>query len=309
MPLAPIVLFVFDRPELTKKTLESLANNSLLKESTLYIFADGPKENADSDRLSRINDVHSIINSFDASGKCYVEISKDNKGLKRSILDGVTKVIAEHQKAIILEDDLILSPIFLEYMNKALNIYEESEKVYCINGHNFGNGEGFPETFFHQVPHSWGWATWKSKWDQLRLDTQKLYNEILPFKNRFNLDNNYDFFRQLKANYDGSLNTWAIYWYSTIFLNNGICLTPGKTLVQNIGFGENATNTKYSGKDLVESETLSNSIEVKIIEEKLDQRAIKLIKEYYSKRQDPLLMKIAKFIYFDLLFFIRKKNK
>lgn len=309
MQLAPIVLFVFDRPDLTSQTLESLSKNELSKDSILYIFADGAKIDSNEDRLNRIKEVHKIISNIDFCKETFIEFSDDNRGLKKSILDGVSKVVNQYGKVIVLEDDLILSPFFLKYMNKSLELYQDSESVYCINGHNFGNGEGFPETFFHQVPHSWGWATWKNKWSKLRLDTENLYNEIRKRKNEFNLSSSYDFFRQLKANYDGTLNTWAIYWYSTIFLNNGLCLTPSKTLVQNIGFGENATNTKYSGKKLVESNELSQDIVLKKQTEIFDNKSINLIIKYYKINQDSLFMNLVKFVYFDILFYFRKKNK
>lgn len=136
-------------------------------------------------------------------------------------------------------------------MNDALEMYKDQKQVYHINGFIFETGNELPNTFFHQVPHSWGWATWSDRWKQLNTNVFELYYRIKPNSKHFNLNNRYNFFLQLKANTTKTLNTWAILWYATIYLNKGLCLTPGKSLVSNIGFGKNATHTKYSFKELL----------------------------------------------------------
>lgn len=309
MNLAPIALFVFERPELTLKTLESLKKNELSKSSNLFVFADGPKPSFSAERLSRINETIEVVKSKKWCKEVSIIQSNSNKGLRASIISGVTKLCNEYGRVIVLEDDLELSPFFLNYMNDALEMYKDSNKVYHISGHVFDVGEKLPQTFFHSVPHSWGWATWQSKWEKFNPGIELNYKEISPKKEEFNLEGSYNFFRQIKGNYDGTLNTWAVFWYASIFLNKGICLTPGKTFVRNIGFGKNATHTKYSNRGLLEIKELSDKIELVKQEEKLDLNARRKIIKNFKKNKNNIFMKIAKFIYFDVLFYFRRKNR
>ena len=123
MSLAPIVLFVYNRPQHTLRTLKALSQNVLAKDSDLYVFADGAKENADEETLKRIKEVREIVKSKEWCQKTILTEGKINKGLGNSIIDGVSKVVKEYGKVIVLEDDLVTSPYFLKYMNDALDIY------------------------------------------------------------------------------------------------------------------------------------------------------------------------------------------
>lgn len=237
--LAPIAIFVYNRPEHTVRTLEALAANPEARSSTLYIFADGPKEGISQTKLDEIYALREAIRSQPWCGKVVIREQASNKGLARSIREGVTEVIQAHGKVIVLEDDIVTSPGFLSYMNKALIHYEEEEKVMHISGYIPDiNQRRLPETFFLTFMSCWGWATWASRWTAFQDDSAALYQRLLNEKKLedFNLNGAIKFSNYLKGNLTGRHNSWAIKWFASIFFNEGLCLYPRQSLVQNIGF-------------------------------------------------------------------------
>ncbi|QJB38808.1 hypothetical protein HF324_13405 [Chitinophaga oryzae] len=150
--LAPIIFFAFKRPEITRKALESLALNPEAAESELYVFADGPKEGATAETLQQIAATREVIRSRNWCGTVHIAERVQNYGLARSVITGVTEVIEKHGKAIIVEDDLVLSPYFLKYMNEGLDLYEDEPQVASIHGYVYPLLEKMPETFFIRGP-------------------------------------------------------------------------------------------------------------------------------------------------------------
>ncbi|MFC2114558.1 glycosyltransferase family 2 protein [Bacteroidota bacterium] len=150
--VAPICLFVYNRPKHTLQTLQSLKGNLLADQSVLYVFADGPKDGASDDAIKRINEVREIVSREKWCREVHVIISDQNKGLANSIIKGVTETVSRHGKVIVLEDDLLLSEGFLTYMNNALDFYENQEEVMHIAGFAPDFGKDMPETFFFPVP-------------------------------------------------------------------------------------------------------------------------------------------------------------
>lgn len=248
MSLAPIVLFVYNRPQHTLRTLEALSQNKLADESVLYVFADGAKENADENTIKRIEETKKIVNSKEWCKKIIFTESPTNKGLANSIIDGVSKVVKEHKRVIVLEDDLVTSPYFLKYMNDALDLYDSEESVACISGYIYPVKDEMPDTFFIKGADCWGWATWDRAWSVFEKDGKKLLDEL---KNKslckeFDFNNSYPFTQMLKDQIEGKNNSWAVRWYAATFLKNMFCLYPGKSLVQNIGFDGSGVHSSNS---------------------------------------------------------------
>lgn len=281
--LAPIVLFVYKRPLQTKETLEALYNNTLAKDSVLFIYADGAKENTDNKAIKDIEETREILKSKQWCKEVHIIESKQNKGLARSITEGVTDIVNKYGKVIVLEDDIVTAPCFLSYMNEALDLYQKEEKVMHIAGFvPYTTGaEQLPDTYFLRFMSCWGWATWKRAWDKISLDSEYLYKEITRHKDfsHFNLEGIIDSDLQLEANYRGRLKTWAVKWYASIFLNNGLCLYPKGSVVQNIGFdgsGENCGNDDGSYKP-----PLASHVKVYPIKIKEDKYAYNYLKRFY----------------------------
>ena len=231
---APIVLFVYNRPDHVRQTIEALASNIHASESILIIYSDAPKNQEAKEPVQKVRSFIKEIKGF----KSITIIERDiNWGLARSIIDGVTNVINQHGKVIVLEDDIVISPYFLQFMNDALEYYSNEKKVWHISGWNYSfDTYGIGDAFFWRVMNCWGWATWKDRWQYFEKDVDKL---IANFTEddiyRFNLNGAENFWYQVLANKSNTINTWAIFWYATIFKKNGLCLNPCKSFVTNIG--------------------------------------------------------------------------
>ena len=242
--LSPIVLFVFKRPDHTLKTLEALEQNSLAKDSILFVFADGAKNNATNAELHDIEKVEKIVKSKKWCKEVIYTKRDRNYGLADNIVSGVTEVVNDYGKVIVLEDDIITSKGFLKYMNDALTIYQSEEKVMHISGYMFPVKGTLPETFFYRQTSCWGWATWKRAWKKYNNNGRILMAEAyaLPYFREIDFDGTNQFVKQLENNLSGLIKTWAVKWQFSVFINNGLCLHPAISLVQNIGLDNSGEN-------------------------------------------------------------------
>ena len=240
--ISPIILFTHIRLNKLKKCIASLKKNKLSKYSKIYIFSDGPKNNYE---INKIKLVRGYLKKIQGFKKKKIFYRKSNYGLAKNIISGVTEILKKEKKAIILEDDLIFSKNFLLFMNNALNFYEKKEKVFHISGWNYNLDLRIKEdSFFTRGMNCWGWATWKNRWKYFEKKPSKILNKWNKEKIKmFNFDNSYNFFSQIERNQNKTLNSWAIFWYATIFNKNKLCLNPRISLTQNIGIGKNSTNT------------------------------------------------------------------
>jgi hypothetical protein len=231
---APIVFFTYNRPEHTRLTLESLTANEGASESELFIFCDGSESEED---VKAVKEVRSLTKSRKWCGKVNITERDKNMGLAGSIIEGVTEIVNRYGRAIVLEDDLVLSPQFLNFMNDALEVYKNVPKVMHISGYMFPVKGKLPETFFYRATSCWGWATWKRAWVKFEPNSYKLLTKIKSEKLRwrFDIEGLMNYYNMLKRQAKGEIDSWAIRWYASVFLNGGLCLHPGKSLVNNIG--------------------------------------------------------------------------
>jgi len=232
--LAPIVLFVYNRPWHTKQTVEALQKNELAQESELFIYSDEIKNE---DARKSVNEVRSYIDSIDGFKKVTIIKRGKNWGLADSIIDGVTSIINRYGKIIVLEDDLVTSPYFLKFMNDSLVKYDDEKKVWHISGYTppFNSVE-IKKHFFIKPTSCWGWATWADEWRYFKKDTRYFLSKFDKQKIKdFNVGNTYEYYSHMMLNHKKKLNTWAIFWYATVYLNNGVSLHPKKSFVNNIG--------------------------------------------------------------------------
>lgn len=234
MQLAPIVLFTYNRLWHTQQTVEALKKNDLANQSKLFIYSDGPKNDADKKGVQEVRKYIKNINGF---RRLIIVEREKNWGLADNIIDGITDIVNKYGKIIVLEDDLVASPYFLSFMNKGLDLYNDEDKVISIHGYIYPVRANLPETFFLKGADCWGWATWKRGWDQFEQDGQKL---LLKLKKRklekaFDINGSYSYTKMLEDQIKGKINSWAIRWYASAFLNDKLTLYPGKSLVNNIG--------------------------------------------------------------------------
>ncbi len=236
---APVILFTYNRPEHTRRTIEALAANELAAETDLYIYSDAAKKEADRGKVQEIRDYAQTVTGF-----ANVELrARDvNYGLAKNIIEGVTEIVNRYGTVIVLEDDLVTNRYFLRFMNDGLARYESEPRVTGITGFShFGDGTKLPfESYFNTLTGtSWSWATWADRWscfDAECADWTRLASDA-ALRRRFNYDNTYNFYKILKMQQtDEKTNSWAIRWYWTNFRKNAFILSPTKSLVSNEGW-------------------------------------------------------------------------
>ena len=243
--LAPICLFVYSRLDETKITIESLQKNYLSSKSQLFIFSDGAKNN---DILAQVQEVRKYIHSINGFAEVTIYESELHKGLANSIISGITKIVNIYQRVIVLEDDLILATNFLCFMNQALTYYEENKRILSISGYSFRIK--YPKNYNYDVAFSlrassWGWATWKDRWEVIdwEVGSYKSFQFNLIKRLKFNRGGS-DMSHMLDKQKSGKINSWAIRFCYHQYKNNLIDVFPTISKVTNNGFGENATHSR-----------------------------------------------------------------
>lgn len=238
---APVSLFAYNRPWHTQQTIEALQKNDMAQISKLFIFSDGPKNPQEK---STVQSVRSYLKEVQGFKEVHIIEREKNLGLADNIVDGVNQIVNEYGKIIVLEDDCITAPCFLNFINEALEFYQEEKKVWHISGWNYPiDSEGLPDTFLWRVMNCWGWGTWADRWKQYSRDPLVLKETFSKEDiKRFNLDGVHNFWEQVTGNAEGRITTWAIFWYSTIFQKAGLCLNATRSLVQNIGHDGSGTH-------------------------------------------------------------------
>ena len=250
--LAPIVLFVYNRPEHTKKTIQALQANTLASDSELFIYTDAAKNEEAMDSVKRVREGISNLSGFK---EVTIIVQKKNIGLANSIISGVSDIVNRYGKIIVLEDDIVTSPEFLTFMNKALNHYQNIDHVWHISGWNYPipTMPACDDTFLWPIMNCWGWATWRDKWQHFEKNVDNLTDTFTKKDiSKFNFNGNINLWSQVLGNKSEDINTWAIFWYATIFKRNGLCLNPTYSYVENIGFdgsGVHCGKTEYKDNE------------------------------------------------------------
>lgn len=259
---APILLFVYNRPEHVRRNIQALLKNELAAESELFIYSDAAK---DETSQATVKEVRAFIRSIQGFKKITITERTENWGLARSIIDGVTTLINRYGRVIVLEDDLVVAPHFLQFMNDALETYRDEERVGHIQACDFTHDPSLPDTFLIKWTGSWGWGTWDRAWKHFNADGKALLTELESRKLTYTFDFNgkYGYTRMLRRQIEGKNNSWAIRWNASLFLKGILSLNVGKSLVQNEGFDGSGTNC--GGGGLYASELYMERLPVKKI--------------------------------------------
>ncbi len=279
--LAPILLFVFNRPEHTRLTIEALQRNTLASESHLYIYSDGVRNENDAKAVGEVRQLIAGISGF--KQVTIIEREK-NCGLAHNIIDGVTTQVRKHGKVIVLEDDLVTSPYFLQFMNDALIAYSDEPRVGHIQACDYTQEPSLPDTFLIKWTGSWGWATWERAWQYFNPDGAMLLSELKKRRltREFDFGGTYGYTRMLRRQVEGKNNSWAIRWNASLFLQDILSLNVGKSLVRNIGFDGSGT---HCGNDrLYDSVLYTHPLPVKKITPTVESKVgRKALSDYYRR--------------------------
>jgi hypothetical protein len=296
--LAPVVLFVYNRPEHTTQTLNALMANELAPQTLLYIYSDGPKDDASNEIHKNINEVRKIIHEKRWCGEVKISESSINLGLGTSVKNGVSEVIKKHGRVIVLEDDLVTSPVFLNYMNDALDYYENRKGVFSISGYCLPpNKFKVPDNYSYDVfaslrNSSWGWGTWVDRWEQVdwEMNNFKTIADDPFIKEAINRGGD-DVFQLLEVRHIGKLDIWSIQFTLAHFANHAVSIVPTFSYVNNIGLdgtGMNCgTNVSFSNIILCNTENIRF---LDVLYE--DRRIINSFYNVYCNKKRPLWQKL-----------------
>ena len=303
--LAPIIVFCYNRPNHLEQTLEALSRNEFADQSTLYIYCDGPRDEASEEMRQKIAAVRQIARKRQWCRDVQVVERKHNVGLMNNIVGAVTEIVNQYGRVITMEDDIITSKGYLRFMNEALELYKNDEQVMHISGYMWPHKRRLPDTFFYEVPYpGGGWATWKRAWKHYTNDTKSLYDYWCTRWGEFNKFGDNYLQKQLEANYFGTMKTWFIKWHAVMLQRGAMTLYPGQSLTNNIGFDDQATNcfatTQFDVVPVDQVSVTRQSI-------KENKRAAREIYAFYQgrwynrRRRTRLLNKVLAFFHLPLI--------
>ncbi|MGV3765448.1 MAG: glycosyltransferase [Chitinophagaceae bacterium] len=286
MKFAPVALFVFNRLSHTRLTVKALQNNIYAKETDLFIFSDGSKSNEQHAVVASLREYLKTINGFKSITICH---RPKNYGLARNITEGVTEIVEKFGRIIVVEDDLLTSPFFLKYMNEGLKMYENHQEVISIVGYTYPTKTPLPETFFIRGADCWGWGTWKRGWDKFEKDGKKLLARLAETDQsyQFDFNGNFPFTQMLQDQVDGKINSWAIRWYASAFLDQKYSLYPGRSLIFNAG--ADGSGTHVGRETLLDVGLSPNPIEMAPVPVIQSEQAFAAFARFYHKLHHPSL--------------------
>lgn len=278
MTYAPIALFTYNRADHTQRAVESLLKNAEAKYSDLFIFSDGPKT---PEKKAGVEENRKYIHTISGFKSISIIEREKNWGLANSLIAGITEVINKYGKVIVVEDDLILSPYFLQFMNEGLEKYKDDDRVGTITGFVPPIKDKLPETFFLKYFQCWGWATWKRAWDLLETDARPLLKGLRFKKTKFDVGGGVGNYGNLYCQKVGLVDSWYLRYYASLFLKDKLSLYPGRSMVTNDGLDGTGT---HCGVDLVKAFLSDNShtpIILRNIDVKEDVQSYEVFKSYF----------------------------
>ena len=287
--LAPIVVFTYNRPEHTLRAFNALLKNPLANESDIIIYSDSAKT---ANHNKAVDEVRSFLSEITGFRSKKVIHRDNNFGLAESIIQGVTGVLQESEKVIVLEDDIVVSPYFLEYMNEALDQFVDDNRVISVHGYVYPVDIKLPEAFFLPGADCWGWATWRRGWEIFNPNGQYLLDELVRrhLIQEFDYNGAYPFSNMLKAQVKGANDSWAIRWHASAFLAGKLTLYPGRSLVHNSGNDGSGTHCGTSDSmDIKLSETKINLNNIAVESSRIGREAFEI---FFRQSQKNLLHRL-----------------
>ena len=238
----PIAVFAFRRLDLLKQSLASLEKCDGFDGARVHVFSDAGREHLP-DEVIEVERVRWWLADWCGRHGATQHDAPTNLGLRRSIVAGITGILEKNDRVIVLEDDLILSPSFITFIDGALEAYKNRENIVQVSGYLLPHSRSLPPLGLLRAPSSWGWGTWKRAWDYYRDTPEQLLAEMSGSdRHAFDMDGTYGYTNALERNATGTLDTWAVRWYASVFLRRGLSVYPRRSLVRNIGFGDDGTN-------------------------------------------------------------------
>ncbi|MGV0724057.1 hypothetical protein ABQF17_25440 [Mycolicibacterium elephantis] len=288
--LAPIAVFAYNRPAHLARLIHSLERCEGFSQSPVTIFVDGPRSRTD---RAAVEEVQALVTELAHPNVGHV-ISPVNKGLRNSVFDGVSKLMAEHDQVIVLEDDLVLSPIALSYFNRALDFYAADSRVWSISGYipDVPRLRDFPRALILPSAHSWGWATWRRAWKQFDLNARPRDENLQASSFRQAIDmNGYHRFRfALSLSIAGYTDSWYLHWLYTIIRHGGRSVFPPRRVLDNYGVSAGTHGGRFNPQDrLVKRPPLLDRVPDFENADEVDYFAVDMLKHCWEARVHRLI--------------------
>lgn len=300
MTYAPIALFTYNRADHTKRAVESLLQNAEAKDSALFIFSDGPKNEK---AVRGVAENREYIHTVTGFKTVTIVEREKNWGLANSLIAGITDVINKYGRVIVVEDDLILSPNFLKFMNDGLEKYKYDDRVGTITGFVPPLEEKLPETFFLTYFQCWGWATWKRAWDLLETDARPLLKGLRFKRKKFDVGGGVCNYGNLYCQKVGLVDSWYLRYYASLFLKGKLSLYPGRSVATNEGLDGSGTHCGAELKRSFEAHNSQTPIKVNDVEVIEDLQVYRIFKKYFLSKQSGSFIKAA---YYQFKSFVRR---
>jgi len=277
-----IALFAFNRPGHLEKSLESLKSNREAPLSNLTIFVDGPRN---LEERPLVDEVLNIARQTQGFKSTRIIESPINRGLSKSIINGVTYILEESETVIVLEDDLIVSKYFLSFMLRGLVKFKMETRVASIHGYLPELGKEIEQPFFLRGADCWGWATWRNRWEQSEWDGTILHEELKANRlvSRFNFDGAYNYLGMLERQISGENDSWAVRWHASMYIQNRLTLYPNKSLVTNIGMDGSGRHSSISNE--YDTALTKTELTLKDIPIEEDESNRELFKKFFNRNK------------------------
>ena len=300
MTYAPIALFTYNRADHAQRAVESLLQNAEAKDSDLFIFSDGPKNEKAVRGVAENREYIHTVTGF----KTITIIEREkNWGLANSLIAGITEVINKHGRVIVVEDDLILSSYFLKFMNDGLEKYKDDDRVGTITGFVPPIEEKLPETFFLTYFQCWGWATWKRAWDLLETDARPLLKGLRFKRKKFDVGGGVCNYGNLYCQKVGLVDSWYLRYYASLFLKGKLSLYPGRSVATNEGLDGSGTHCGAELKRSFEAHNSQTPIKVNDVKVIENLQVFRIFKKYFLSKQSGSFIKAA---YYQFKSFVRR---
>lgn len=279
---APIAIFAFRRPDHLAQVLDALRKNPEASESPLYVFADAARHEKDAEQVA---EVRRLLDHVEGFREVHVVLRELNYGLARNITSGVSEVLSRHAEIIVVEDDVLVGPFFLRFMNDALLRYRDEPRVGSVTGYRYPVKASLPETFFIRGADCWGWATWRDRWQVFNPNGSELLEQLRArdLTHAFDFDGTMPFTRMLEDQIAGRNDSWAVRWHASCFLRDMLILYPGRSLVHNIG--QDGSGTHGRGDSAYDVALEHNAVTVGAIALEENQPARAAFCEFFRRSQ------------------------
>jgi Glycosyl transferase family 2 len=269
---APIAVFAYNRPQHLERLIDSLLCNELFSRSPVFVFCDGPR---DQDSQAAVTETRQVVRRRLGSQAEIIE-SEHNQGLAQSIISGVTDVCGRFGSVIVFEDDLVLHPGCLRFLNAALWRYCDEAKIFHVNAYRYP----LPQTsspYFSRLLSSWGWATWQRAWINFEADASALQRSIreASLTSAMDFEGAFPYFHMLQDQARGKIDSWAIRWYASALLRGGLAVCPNASQASNHGFDNTGVHCGVSSDYEVNLGVASEDWPARVSEDMLNHRRLR----------------------------------